>query len=65
MQKFIEVLARQADIAAGKLQPFAAVQGDVRTNEGRTVIAAGKALNDGQILAMDWLVEGVQGKVGR
>jgi simple sugar transport system substrate-binding protein len=60
-----ELLARQADIAAGRLQPFAASQGDVRTNEGRTVIAAGKSLNDGQILAMDWLVEGVQGKAGR
>ena len=56
-----EVLARQADIASGKLQPFAAKQA-VRDNEGRVVIAAGKVLTDTQILAMNWLVEGVQGK---
>jgi basic membrane protein A and related proteins len=41
-----EVLARQKDIASGKLKPFA-------------------DLTDEQILAMDWLVEGVQGKITR
>jgi basic membrane protein A len=56
-----EVLARQKDIAAGKLHPFAAKQ-PVKDNEGREVIAAGRTLSDGQILGMDWLVEGVQGK---
>jgi basic membrane protein A len=59
-----EVLARQKDIAAGKLHPFAARQA-VKTNEGREVIAAGGRLGDEQILAMDWLVEGVQGKAPR
>ena len=60
-----EVLARQKDIAAGKLQPFRAVAGDVRDNEGRVVIAKGAQLNDEQILKMTWLAEGVQGRVGR
>ncbi|MEJ1169619.1 BMP family ABC transporter substrate-binding protein [Variovorax sp. CCNWLW235] len=60
-----EVLARQKDIAAGKLQPFRAVNGDVRDNEGRVVIAKGAQLNDEQILKMNWLAEGVQGRVAR
>jgi len=59
-----EVLARQKEIAAGKLQPFAA-KAAVRDNEGTEVIAAGKALADEQILGMNWLVEGVQGKLAR
>ncbi|MGJ7522172.1 BMP family ABC transporter substrate-binding protein [Variovorax sp. LT1P1] len=60
-----EVLARQQDIAAGKLRPFAAVAADVRDNEGRVVIAKGSALGDEQILKMNWLAEGVQGRVAR
>ncbi|MGJ3701096.1 BMP family ABC transporter substrate-binding protein [Variovorax sp. AFSI2.2] len=60
-----EVLARQQDIASGKLQPFRAVAGDVRDNEGRVVIAKGAQLDDEQILKMNWLAEGVQGRVGR
>ena len=57
-----EVLARQQDIARGKLHPFHATHA-VRDNEGRQVIAAGQTLSDGQILSMDWLVEGVQGRL--
>lgn len=57
-----EVLARQKDIAAGRLHPFASRQ-PVRDNEGHEVIAAGQTLSDEQILNMNWLVEGVQGKV--
>ncbi|MGE8201904.1 MAG: BMP family ABC transporter substrate-binding protein [Variovorax sp.] len=60
-----EVLARQKDIAAGKLQPFRATAGDVRDNEGHVVVAKGAQLNDEQILKMNWLVEGVQGRVAR
>jgi basic membrane protein A len=45
-----EVLARQKDIAAGKLQPFRALAAQ---------------LGDEQILKMNWLVEGVQGRVTR
>ena len=39
-----EVLARQKDIADGKLQPFRAASADVRDNEGKVRIPAGKAL---------------------
>ncbi|MDM0120302.1 BMP family ABC transporter substrate-binding protein [Variovorax arabinosiphilus] len=60
-----EVLARQQDIAAGKLRPFTAVAADVRDNEGHVVVAKGSALTDEQILKMNWLVEGVQGRVAR
>jgi simple sugar transport system substrate-binding protein len=58
-----EVLARQKDIASGKLHPFFAKQA-VLDNEGHTVIARGQTLSDAQILGMNWLVQGVQGKVG-
>ncbi|MDP2261580.1 MAG: BMP family ABC transporter substrate-binding protein [Hydrogenophaga sp.] len=57
-----EVLARQADMAAGRLQVFAA-KGDVKNNEGRVAIAAGQSLSDAEILNMNWLVEGVQAKL--
>ncbi len=61
-----EVLARQKDIAAGRLQPFrAGASADLRDNEGRVVIAKGQALDDEAILKMNWLVEGVQGRLGR
>lgn len=59
-----EVLARQADMAAGRLQPFAA-RTAVRDNEGRVAIAANTALGDADILNMNWLVEGVVGKLAR
>ncbi|MFT4268220.1 MAG: BMP family ABC transporter substrate-binding protein [Xenophilus sp.] len=58
-----EVLACQQDIAAGRLRPFAAVGGDVRDNQGRVAIARGSALDDAAILKMDWLAEGVQGRI--
>ena len=60
-----EVLARQKDIGAGKLQPFRATQTAVHDNTGRQVIARDQALTDAQILQMNWLVEGVQGQVAR
>jgi basic membrane protein A len=59
-----EVLARQQDIAAGRLHPFHA-RTVVRDNEGREQIAAGQTLTDAQILTMNWLVEGVAGKLPR
>ncbi|MDD0810583.1 BMP family ABC transporter substrate-binding protein [Curvibacter sp. RS43] len=58
-----EVLARQQDLAAGRLQPFAAGAQPVRDNQGRTVIPAHSQLSDAQILQIDWLVEGVQGRL--
>lgn len=57
-----EVLARQHDIAAGKLHPFHAKQA-VLDNEGTQVIAKGQTLDDEQVLKMNWLVQGVQGKL--
>ena len=58
-----EVLARQKDIAAGELQPFAAGKTAVLSNTGAPVIAAGTALTDAQILGMSFLVQGVQGSL--
>jgi simple sugar transport system substrate-binding protein len=58
-----EVLARQADMAAGKLRVFAA-KNAVFSNEGQVVIGAGQALSDADILNMNWLVDGVQAKLG-
>ncbi|WP_372824287.1 BMP family ABC transporter substrate-binding protein [Polaromonas sp.] len=55
-----EVLARQKGIASGKLRPFA---GPITDNEGQQVLAAGKAFTDEQILGMNFLVQGVQGKL--
>ena len=55
-----EVLARQKDIASGRLQPFHA-SADVLDNTGKRVIAKGESLTDEQILNMHWLVQGVQG----
>jgi simple sugar transport system substrate-binding protein len=59
-----EVLARQKDIASGRLKPFFA-KSAVLDNEGSVVIAKGTTLSDEQILGMNWLVAGVQGKVSR
>lgn len=59
-----EVLARQRDIAAGKLQPFKA-RTALMDNEGHEVLAAGKAFTDEQILGMNFLVQGVQGKLNQ
>ncbi|MFI5446905.1 BMP family ABC transporter substrate-binding protein [Polaromonas sp. UC242_47] len=59
-----EVLARQRDIAAGKLHPFRA-RTALLDNEGHEVLAAGKTLSDEQILGMNFLVQGVQGKLNK
>jgi len=57
-----EVLARQKDIAAGRLQPFA---GPITDNEGREVVPKGQSMTDAQILAMNFLVSGVQGRIAK
>lgn len=60
-----QVLPRQAEIASGRLQPFFPRQA-VRDNEGRVAIAAGQSLSgEARILAMNWLVEGVQGRLAK
>ncbi|MFC3683991.1 BMP family ABC transporter substrate-binding protein [Hydrogenophaga luteola] len=60
-----EVMARQKDMAAGQLAVFSGGKAGVKDNEGKTVIAAGQALDDGAILGMKWLVEGVATKLPR
>jgi len=55
-----EVLAKQKDVASGKLHPFA---GPISDNDGKLVVPAGQVLSDAQILSMNYLVAGVQGKV--
>jgi basic membrane protein A and related proteins len=57
-----EVLARQKDIASGKLKPFS---GAIEDNEGKPVLAKGQAMTDEQILSMNFLVSGVQGKIAK
>ncbi|WBY03481.1 BMP family ABC transporter substrate-binding protein [Ramlibacter tataouinensis] len=57
-----EVLARQRDLAAGRLNPFA---GPIQDNRGNPVVPPGRALSDERILGMDFLVEGVQGTLGK
>jgi len=57
-----EVMARQRDIAAGRLRPFT---GPLQDNEGQTVIPQGVTLSDDQILGMNYLVAGVIGKVAK
>jgi simple sugar transport system substrate-binding protein len=60
-----EVLARQADIAAGRLLPFAAVDKPVLDASGAVLIPARTMLSDEQILGMKVLVQGVQGGLPR
>lgn len=55
-----EVLARQRDIGAGRLHPFT---GPLLDNTGRPQLAHGQRLSDAQIVGMNWLVDGVQGKL--
>jgi simple sugar transport system substrate-binding protein len=57
-----EVLARQRDLATGRLQPFG---GPVSDSAGVLRVARGQALSDEQILGMDWLVEGVRAHLPR
>ena len=57
-----EVLARQKEIASGKLQPFA---GPITDNEGHEVLSKGQSMTDAQIQAMNFLVSGVQGKIAK
>ena len=57
-----EVLARQKDIASGKLQPFS---GPITDNEGREVLPRGQSMTDVQILNMNFLVSGVQGRIAK
>ncbi len=56
-----EVMARRDDVIAGKLAPF---QGPLKDQAGAEKVPAGGKLADEQILGMNWLAEGVEGKLG-
>ena len=55
-----EVLARQRDIGAGRLHPFT---GPLLDNTGSPQLAHGQRLSDAQIVGMNWLGDGGQGKL--
>ena len=57
-----EVLAAQRDIASGKLAPFT---GPITDNEGHEVLLKSQTMTDAQILSMNFLVSGVQGKIAK
>jgi basic membrane protein A len=57
-----EVLARQKDIASGKLKPFT---GPIKDNEGQERVAPRQSMTDAQILSMNFLVEGVLGHIAK
>ena len=57
-----EIVAKQKAVGAGKLFPFA---GPIMDNEGNVVLPAGQILSDAQILGMNYLVQGVVGKISR
>ena len=50
----------QGAIASGKLHPF---QGPIKDQDGTVRAAAGKIIDDGTLLGMNWYVEGVEGKL--
>ncbi len=52
----------EADIAAGRLHPFA---GPLKDSTGKQRAAGGAALSDQEIAGMNWFVEGLQGSVPR
>ncbi len=55
------VRARQAELVAGRAHPFT---GPIRDNEGRVRFAQG-TMGDDDLNRIDWLVEGVVGRVPR
>lgn len=60
-----EVQKRQAEMAAGQLPVFAGGKVGVKDNEGKLAIAPGHTLEDAEILTMNWLTEGVIGRIRR
>ena len=52
----------QAKITSGELHPF---KGPIFKQDGTQVIPAGKSLDDGAMLSMDYYVKGVDGKPGQ
>ncbi len=48
----------EKDIADGAFKVFT---GPIKDQAGKVIIPAGKVATDGQLLGMDWFVQGVQG----
>ena len=46
-----------------RTKAFHPFTGPMRSNEGKEVVAAGKTLTDAELLSMNWLIEGVDGKL--
>ena len=55
-----KVRAARNDIASGKLHPFA---GPVHNQQGEVVAQKGETISDGDLLQMNYYVEGVQGEL--
>jgi simple sugar transport system substrate-binding protein len=55
-----KVTALEADIASGKLHPFA---GPVKDQSGKVVVPDGTTMSDKDLLGFGWYVEGVVGKL--
>jgi len=58
----VEVTTRENSIAAGEFRPFT---GPIETNEGKLLVPAKKYMTDEQIMGMNFLVAGVQGKIAK
>jgi len=54
------VADKTAAIKSGKLHPFA---GPIKNQQGKETVAAGATHNDGELLGMNYFVEGVQGTI--
>ena len=55
-----EVNAAKEQIISGELHPFT---GPINDNTGETRVAEGQIMTDEELLAFDWLVEGVVGEI--
>ncbi len=55
-----DVAAKQAEIVAGTFHPFA---GPIKDQDGKVIVAAGATPTDGELLGMNYFVEGVQGTI--
>ena len=55
-----DIAESQKKLEAGEIHPFT---GPIRSNDGREVLKAGEKATDEQLLTMDYLVEGVVGKL--
>lgn len=56
------VADRSAEIITGKLHPFT---GPIKNQAGKIVVAAGQVPADGDLLGMNYFVEGVQGTISK